>query len=171
MPRGAKNILPCGNFANGELFHVKSHYVTQNIFTGHDVLKRSDRYSNQTKLSKREAELSLEILLTSVKYSLKFLRILLQGRPFSRDYDQPDRRVKSNFLFSSESVKQSSPCLRRLLLKNFLADLKIFWEPGGSNTFCSSAYAYLCSLKNVLCSSLVRLETHVDWKSALICLI
>ena len=43
-------------------FSVKSHTVMQNVFAGHDVQKRFNEYSNQIKLSKREA--NLQILLT-----------------------------------------------------------------------------------------------------------
>ena len=33
-------------------FSVKSHYVIQNVFAGHDMLKRSNGYSTQTGASK-----------------------------------------------------------------------------------------------------------------------
>ena len=39
--RGTKNISLSGNLANGENFlSVKSHYVMQNVFAGHDELKK-----------------------------------------------------------------------------------------------------------------------------------
>ena len=70
-----------------------------------------------------------QILLASFSEEfLKFLRILLQGHPFFPGL--LSRRLKNNFLIFTECVKQSSPYVRRLLLKNFLAEMKIFWEPG-----------------------------------------
>ena len=52
---------------------MESHYVMQNGFAGHDLLKTSSGYSNQTKLSKRDAKLSFT---DSTHFSEEFLKIL-----------------------------------------------------------------------------------------------
>ena len=103
----------------------------QNVFAGHNVLKRSNGYSNQTKLSKEEAKLSFQILLTY--FSEEFLKIFTS--PFARPFIFPgiiisriDGSKKLSFL--QKVSKLPSSCMRRLSLKNFLAELKIFWECG-----------------------------------------
>ena len=54
---------------------MRSHHVMQNVFACHDVLKRSNGYSNQSKLSKREAKLSFAAFFL---YSTKKLQCMLQ---------------------------------------------------------------------------------------------
>ena len=48
----ATSIFLSGNMAKRRKFFVKSHYVMQNVFAGHDVLKRSNGYSDQSGVSK-----------------------------------------------------------------------------------------------------------------------
>ena len=43
-------------------FSVKSHYVMQNVFAGHDVLKWSNGYSNHTEESKLSSTSSPHLL-------------------------------------------------------------------------------------------------------------
>ena len=57
-------------------FSVKSHYVMQNVFAGHDMLKRSNGYSTQTGASK----LSFKTLLAYL--SEEFLKILKNPRTY-----------------------------------------------------------------------------------------
>ena len=116
-PRGAKILSFLGTLQMGKNFlwrHIMLCKMSCNA--GHDLLKRSNGYSSQTNYPKEEPNYLSQILLTY----------------FSQDYYQQDRRVKNNVL------KQSYPCVRRLLLKNFLEELKTFWEPG-SAYLCSSA--------------------------------
>ena len=101
-------------------FSVKSHTVMQTVFTGHDQLKRSNRYSNQAGVS----TLSFTTLLTylSEEHS-KILRVLEHIRvckvlPFSRDYEQQNREVKKIHFFC-RNCNQSSPCVRKLLIEKF----------------------------------------------------